>query len=189
MHHDERENTVIETSTQDLHELPEESPVHAADFALVERLARLTNGLNMLAQEARANSVAHGFGAHGVRLRDAIARGERALTDPSLSINERNAMERKLAEAQEDYGAYVGNRLMLIQSEGIEAFEEGRSGHAPTETYYRADGKPEGVGAELADILIRVFDTAIELDIDLETRVVEKMVHNAGRPAMHGRKF
>lgn len=175
-------------------QLPAESPVHDAHFALVDRLAGLADGVNALAQEARANSVAHGFGAHGARLRSKIERLQTELREsdrlqPLLTVAQKKLIEREVAEAQEDYDAYVGNRIMLIQGEGAEAHEEVRSGHELTETYYRADGKPEGVGAELADIVIRVFDTAIELGIDLETRLVEKMTYNAGRPAMHGRKF
>ena len=36
--------------------------------------------------------------------------------------------------------------IALIHSEVSEILEEFRSGHLATETYYRNDGKPEGVG-------------------------------------------
>lgn len=135
---------------------------------------QLVQGLNALARAARRNSVEHGFGAHGDRLRARLAENH-SMASGSI--------------AQEDYTAYLGNRFMLIAGEVAEAHEELRSGHAPNETYHRPDGKPEGVPAELADVLIRVFDTAQELGIDLEHAVAEKMAYNASRPRMHGRKF
>lgn len=50
------------------------------------------------------------------------------------------------------------------------------------------DAKPEGFPIELADILIRVFDTAVAYGIDLEAALLEKMKYNEGRPYRHGGK-
>lgn len=83
----------------------------------------------------------------------------------------------------------TGEKLALFHSEVSETLEEVRAGHAPTETYYRADGKPEGVPSELADILIRVGDLAGAFGIDLEAAVIEKMGYNATRAYRHGKKF
>jgi NTP pyrophosphatase (non-canonical NTP hydrolase) len=41
---------------------------------------------------------------------------------------------------------------------------------------------------ELADIVIRVFDTATCLDICMETAIKKKMEINRNRPAKHGKK-
>lgn len=80
--------------------------------------------------------------------------------------------------------------LMLITGEVSEAHEEFRSGHKFTEIYYRAsDGKPEGIPTELADILIRVLDTAYNLHIDIAAAVAEKHAFNRTRPHKHGRDF
>jgi hypothetical protein len=51
------------------------------------------------------------------------------------------------------------------------------------------DVKPIGLPSELADIIIRVLDLAASLDIDMDKAVIEKMQHNATRPARHGGKL
>lgn len=74
-------------------------------------------------------------------------------------------------------------RLMLIVSEVAEAMEEART-KGTILHYYSNHGehnKPEGFGAELADVIIRVCDLAAIEGIDLETCVVEKAAFNAVR--------
>lgn len=48
--------------------------------------------------------------------------------------------------------------------------------------------KPEGVGSELADVLIRLLDTVDRLDIDLEGEFMRKLQYNATRGYRHGGK-
>ena len=81
----------------------------------------------------------------------------------------------------------IGELLMLITSEVVEAFEEVRNGHEPNETYYK-DGKMEGVPSELADIVIRVMDLCEYCGIDLERAILEKHEYNKTRPYKHGGK-
>lgn len=94
-----------------------------------------------------------------------------------------------LAVLQASFNDRVGNRLMLIAGEVTEAHEEIRAGREVNETYYVGSTKPEGVPSELADIIIRVMDFAGEYGIDLGRAVREKLVYNATRARMHGKKF
>lgn len=45
--------------------------------------------------------------------------------------------------------------------------------------------KPEGIGPELADIIIRALDLAAALGIDAEAMVLEKMLYNSKRGTRH----
>ena len=83
--------------------------------------------------------------------------------------------------------AVIPEKLCLIHSEVSEALEEHRNGHAPTEIYYTGE-KPEGIGIELADVVIRVLDLCGALGIDLEGMIELKMTYNATRPHRHGGK-
>jgi hypothetical protein len=48
--------------------------------------------------------------------------------------------------------------------------------------------KPEGIPSELADVFIRLVDTAGRYGIDLDAAVAEKLVYNRGRGYRHGGK-
>ena len=90
-----------------------------------------------------------------------------------------------------------GDFLSNIHCEISEAWQEFRNGQNLNEVYYKdiysdqgieIDIKPEGFPIELADAVIRIFDYAEFLEIDLEAVMKEKMQYNERREYRHGGK-
>lgn len=90
-------------------------------------------------------------------------------------------------------------KLALIGTEAAEAIEDVRDRgvgaltepliHTRPANWREGDSrKPDGVAAELADVVIRALDTAAMLGIDLEVVVREKLAYNATRGRHHGGK-
>lgn len=88
-------------------------------------------------------------------------------------------------------------KLALIHSEVSEALEVARDPKVPLNVNWeegRVTGpespppKPEGFGVELADVVIRVFDLAGALGIDIAKCIETKHAFNATRPHRHGGK-
>lgn len=82
--------------------------------------------------------------------------------------------------------ASVGERLALVHSEISEALEAVRDGQPFVWT--DENGKPEGIGIELADAVIRIGDLCEILGVDLESCIEIKAAYNVGRPFRHGNK-
>lgn len=86
----------------------------------------------------------------------------------------------------------VPEKLALIHSEISEALEEYRSlNERDLQDVYFNDGsdKPEGFGVELADAIIRIFDLAEFLGLDMEYLVLRKHAYNQTRSYRHGGKL
>lgn len=83
---------------------------------------------------------------------------------------------------------FLASKLALVHSEISEALEELREGNI--RVYYAENSpKPEGLGVELADAIIRILDFAEAMDIDLEFLVQAKMKYNETREHKHGKLF
>jgi NTP pyrophosphatase (non-canonical NTP hydrolase) len=79
--------------------------------------------------------------------------------------------------------------LALIDSETAETTEEYRVYGLDREKmlYRDSHGKPCGIAAELADVLIRVGDLCGQHDIPLAAAIHAKLEYNATRPHRHGK--
>lgn len=136
--------------------------------------------------------------------RDLVARGiVSTASGPSL-----NAMQAEIREINEANGWFDGERsfgdgIALLHTEVSEAYEAYRrwklqdatatAGMTPesAEQYELAAGslaKPEGVGSEYADILIRLLDQCERDGIDLQFEVDRKLAFNRTRGYRHGGK-
>lgn len=84
----------------------------------------------------------------------------------------------------------VPEKLALIHAEVSEALEDYRMSTTDDELVHpRWTGdKPDGFAVELADIVIRVFDLAEMLGIDIENIMQLKMAYNDTRSYRHGDK-
>lgn len=83
------------------------------------------------------------------------------------------------------YPYYITAKTALISCEVSESIEEIRGGN---ELVYVKDGKPEGVGIELADVIIRSLDMLEHLGLDAEELIAMKSEYNRTRPHRHGGK-
>jgi NTP pyrophosphatase (non-canonical NTP hydrolase) len=102
----------------------------------------------------------------------------------------------------EEEGSFA-EQIALMHSELSEALEEYRNKKPMDFIYFSncsngcesltkqcktcSDAKPEGIPIELADVLIRIFDTCGHYGIDLEQAIEMKMKYNEGRPHKHGK--
>ncbi|MFW5436336.1 hypothetical protein [Paenibacillus apiarius] len=94
-----------------------------------------------------------------------------------------NAIDKGWYEEPRNFGELVA----LMHSELSEALEDYRNGRGFNDIYYEGD-KPCGIPIELADTVIRIFDTCGHLGIDLDEAIGLKMVYNQSRPERHGGK-
>jgi NTP pyrophosphatase (non-canonical NTP hydrolase) len=91
-----------------------------------------------------------------------------------------------------DHDRTFGEDIALLHSEVSEMLEAYRIGGTADQTMENApDGglpKPEGVGSEAADVLVRLLDTCYRHDVDLFAEWRRKVTYNWTRQARHGGK-
>lgn len=86
-----------------------------------------------------------------------------------------------------------GDDVALLHSEVSEMFEAYREHGLKDVTNQDHNAapnpKPEGVGSEAADILIRLLDSCYRNDVDLEREYERKLAYNRTRGYKHGGKL
>lgn len=121
----------------------------------------------------------------------------RTVTDLNHMTLVLSTMQREVRDVNEANGWFDNDRtfgedIALLHSEVSEMLEAFRTGRYEDQTEPTIDAtkmpKPEGVGSEAADVLVRLLDTCERAGIDLAFEFHRKMAYNATRGHRHGNK-
>lgn len=108
----------------------------------------------------------------------------KTLADMTAEVREVNT-EKGWRNGGNSFGDYIA--LMHSElSEALEAYRDHRLDDATEVVYGSRIPKPEGVGSEFADVLIRLLDTCDVYGIDLRAEYERKIAYNRTRAFQHG---
>lgn len=112
---------------------------------------------------------------------DTVASMAMALTNISNLVHSMNVeagwwSDIKTGESLKDNPLFIASKLLMVHSEISEATEAHRKGKNDDKLPHRS-----GVEVELADAMIRIFDLAGAMNMDIGWAIVEKLVYNQQR--------
>lgn len=119
------------------------------------------------------------------------------LTPPagkSLAQMQAEIVEVNKALGWHDKNVTFPEAMAMLHSEVSEALEAWRVNDTDDATQYcgidtcTLPHKPEGVGSEFADVLIRLLDDCALYGVDLAAEYERKLAYNRTRPYRHGGK-
>lgn len=111
------------------------------------------------------------------------------ITIKMLQKRARQQAKEKGFDDEKGYPITYGDYCELFHSEISESYAEYRNGNDFTKVYFSSGNKPEGVGPELADAIIRIFDFAEKHGLDMEQLIIQKLDYNKTRSYRHGGKL
>lgn len=102
-------------------------------------------------------------------------------------INEfaREVHENSVAHGWWDEPRAFGEIIALCHSELSESLEAYRNGE---DMVWINDGKPDGIGVEMCDCIIRILDYLAYKGFDIDQALEMKHLYNTTRPYKHGGK-
>lgn len=121
-----------------------------------------------------------------------MSRSTKSLAEMAAEVRQVN-IDKGWRSGDNTFGDYIA-LLHSELSEALEAYRDHRLEDATGKLRDALDSvglegqpaKPEGVGSEFADVLIRLLDTCDVYGIDLEAEYERKIAFNRTRPYQHG---
>jgi NTP pyrophosphatase (non-canonical NTP hydrolase) len=126
--------------------------------------------LNELAQEIHENAKNHGWWENPPSFLEVVA-----------------LCHSELSEAVEEYRNHKPNAYVLRNTSTFPQYESDYTDITNLDDF-KPNEKPEGIGTELADCIIRILDYCAYAGIDIDEIIRLKHEYNKTRPYRHGNK-